>query len=267
MCLHLDRKMWRCSFLYDVCQHYSGSYVNTHTTHVHMFVFCPITLSALGKTQINPNDDLDGGVPGRRVESIVKPAHLTDGVVVTHQSVLPPAVRDGVEIAVERRQLSMNTFGPKLTLLVSSTYTLLSHEEHTTVLPSASIRQDERAWGEQQDMRTEGRRRNENWKTNKKNWECKVGRPCWRRTCFSGTPWVLWRTFSASSLKWKKNFCVTYDWVNLKWNVLHFAAASNVHRNRWSGNCHTIVENSLSCGKVEVWGGLKKCTCSLWQKK
>lgn len=42
--------------------------------------------------------DLDSRVPGGRVQPLLKPAHLTDGVVVTHQGVLPSAVRDGVEI-------------------------------------------------------------------------------------------------------------------------------------------------------------------------
>lgn len=73
-----------------------------------MFMFCHITLTVFCKNVNKLYCDLDGGVPGRRVEPIVKPAHLTDGVVVTHQGVLSPAVRDGVEIPVERRRVSMN---------------------------------------------------------------------------------------------------------------------------------------------------------------
>lgn len=41
---------------------------------------------------------LHSGVPGRRVQPLLEPAHLTDGVVVTHQGVLPSSIRDGVEI-------------------------------------------------------------------------------------------------------------------------------------------------------------------------
>lgn len=41
---------------------------------------------------------LDSGIPGRRVQPVIKPTHLTDGIIMTHQRVLPPAVRDGVEI-------------------------------------------------------------------------------------------------------------------------------------------------------------------------
>ena len=41
---------------------------------------------------------LDGGIPGGGVQLVAVPTHLTDGVIVTHQRVLPPAVRDGVKV-------------------------------------------------------------------------------------------------------------------------------------------------------------------------
>ena len=41
---------------------------------------------------------LDGGIPGRGVQLVTVPTHLTDGVIVTHQCVLPPAVRYGVKV-------------------------------------------------------------------------------------------------------------------------------------------------------------------------
>lgn len=41
---------------------------------------------------------LNSGIPGCCVEFVLKPAHFTDSVIVTHQRILPPAIRDGVEI-------------------------------------------------------------------------------------------------------------------------------------------------------------------------
>lgn len=55
------------------------------------------SLSLLLPATLSPSY-LDGRVPRGRVQPLLKPAHLTDGVVVAHQGVLPPAVRDGVEI-------------------------------------------------------------------------------------------------------------------------------------------------------------------------
>lgn len=52
--------------------------------------------------------DLDSGVPGRRVQPVIEPTHFTDGIVVTHQRVLPPAVWDGVEITEGRKNISVN---------------------------------------------------------------------------------------------------------------------------------------------------------------
>ncbi|PWA24993.1 hypothetical protein CCH79_00016008 [Gambusia affinis] len=66
---------------------------------------------------------LNSGVPGCCIEPIIKPAHLTDGVIVTHQCVLPPAVWDGVEVAARD-----------------------DRGEHNTVFPSASIKHEDNAW-------------------------------------------------------------------------------------------------------------------------
>lgn len=42
--------------------------------------------------------NLDSGIPGSCVQMLLKPTHCTDGVIMTHQSVLPSAVWDGVEV-------------------------------------------------------------------------------------------------------------------------------------------------------------------------
>lgn len=48
---------------------------------------------------------LDSGIPGRRVQSVIKPAHFIDSIIVTHECVLPSAIRDGVEITREEEHL------------------------------------------------------------------------------------------------------------------------------------------------------------------
>lgn len=133
---------------------------------------------------------LDSGVPGRRVQPLVKPTHLTDGVIVAHQGVLPPAIRDGVEIT-EGTQSWMLAWAQKSQsedqMSTFYTYMLLSHEEHTTVLPSASIRHDESAWKSQRE-----KVRSKEKCVNQYKYICV---PCWRMRRSSGTPSALWKTF------------------------------------------------------------------------
>lgn len=88
----------------------------------------------------------NSGIPGCRVQPLIKPAHFTDGVIVAHERVLPPAVRDGVEIT---RRGTFGLVGSRERrcdhVHVQATYTLLSQEEHATVLPSTSSRHDDNA--------------------------------------------------------------------------------------------------------------------------
>lgn len=141
---------------------------------------------------------LHSGVPGRRVQPLLQPAHLTDGVVVTHQGVLPSAVRDGVEIPEGAETRSSQTCGTlKATAAVPLTRCCPTRSTPQFYPPPASNRTT--APGDSidrvLDMRTTGR-----------NGKCCSPVPCWRRRCFSGTPSFLWRTFSGSSLEQRRIF-------------------------------------------------------------
>lgn len=196
-----------------------------------MFIFCHIASTPLGKIWRNTNHHLDGGVPGRRVEPILKPAHLTDGVVVTHQSVLPAAVRDRVEITVEgkgkrggehenARQLF---WGPEIDVCsafihvhvvvprrANDRLAVCQHQTGWESLRREPVRKWHVRTGEQRE-RVEGKLK----KT------ANLGVPCWRRTCSSGTPSALWKTFSASSLEERETLVSL-----IKLKFIHFSAAT-----------------------------------------
>lgn len=141
---------------------------------------------------------LHSGVPGRRVQPLLQPAHLTDGVVVTHQGVLPSAVRDGVEIPEGTETGGSRTcVTRRATAAVPLTRCCPTKSTPQFYPPPASDRMTAPGDGGDRalDMRTRGR-----------NGKCCSRVPCWRRRCFSGTPSFLWRTFSGSSLEQRRIF-------------------------------------------------------------
>lgn len=69
-------------------------------------VLSPFNSGLKSKKQIARSSHVyfNGGIPGCCIESVIKPTHVTDSIIVTHQRVLPPAVRDGVEIAAREER-------------------------------------------------------------------------------------------------------------------------------------------------------------------
>lgn len=48
---------------------------------------------------------LDSRIPRGGVQTVIRPAHFTDGIIMAHQRVMPPAERDGIEITRREEDL------------------------------------------------------------------------------------------------------------------------------------------------------------------